>query len=61
VLVNLAFRESFLSYHSARGAYVAFIAMYVLYGALTRLIYQRREVLTAAPVPARGSYHASVG
>jgi len=52
VLVNLAFRESFLTYHSATGAYVAFIAAYVVCGAVTRLVYQRREVLTVAPVPA---------
>jgi NNP family nitrate/nitrite transporter-like MFS transporter len=52
VLVNLAFRESFLSYHSADGAYVAFIVAYVICGALTRAVYQRREVLTVAPVPA---------
>ena len=52
VLVNLAFRESFLSYHSATGAYVAFIVAYVVCGAVTRLVYQRREVLTVAPVPA---------
>jgi NNP family nitrate/nitrite transporter-like MFS transporter len=52
VLVNLAFRESFLSYHSADGAYVAFIAAYVVCGAVTRLVYQRREVLKIAPAPA---------
>jgi NNP family nitrate/nitrite transporter-like MFS transporter len=50
VLVNLAFRESFLSYHSATGAYVAFIAAYVICGGVTRLVYQRREVLI--PIPA---------
>jgi len=52
VLVNLAFRESFLAYHSATGAYVAFIVAYLVCGAVTRLVYQRREVLTVAPVPA---------
>jgi NNP family nitrate/nitrite transporter-like MFS transporter len=48
VLVNLAFRESFLSYHSGTGAYVAFIVAYAVCGTVTRLVYQRREV--AAPV-----------
>jgi len=52
VLVNLAFRESFLTYHSANGAYVAFIVAYVVCGAVTRLVYQRRELLSVAPVPA---------
>jgi len=52
VLVNLAFRESFLTYHSATGAYVAFIVAYVVCGAVTRLVYQRRELLSVAPVPA---------
>lgn len=52
VLVNLAFRESFLSYHSATGAYVAFIVVYVVCGVVTKLVYQRREVLKVAPVPA---------
>jgi NNP family nitrate/nitrite transporter-like MFS transporter len=52
VLVNLAFRESFLSYHSADGAYVAFIVAYVVCGGVTRLVYQRREVLKVAPAPA---------
>ncbi|ETA71025.1 nitrate/nitrite transporter [Actinospica robiniae] len=52
VLVNLAFRESFLTYHSATGAYVAFIACYLVCGVLTRLVYQRAEVPAAKPVPA---------
>jgi NNP family nitrate/nitrite transporter-like MFS transporter len=52
VLVNLAFRESFLSYHSATGAYAAFIVVYVVCAVVTKLVYQRREVLKLAPVPA---------
>lgn len=52
VLVNLAFRESFIGYHSADGAYVGFIAAYAVCGAVTRQVYQRREVLAAAPTPA---------
>lgn len=52
VLVNLAFRESFLTYHSATGAYVAFIACYLVCGAITRLVYQRSEAPAATPVPA---------
>jgi len=52
VLVNLAFRESFLAYHSATGAYVAFIACYLVCGVLTRLVYQHAESPAARPVPA---------
>ena len=43
VLVNLAFRESFLTYHTGNGAYTAFLAAYVALGALTYLVYQRHE------------------
>ena len=43
VLVNLAFRESFLTYHTGTGAYTAFLMAYVALGALTYLVYQRHE------------------
>jgi NNP family nitrate/nitrite transporter-like MFS transporter len=43
VLVNIAFRQSFLTVHSGDSAYVAFIAWYVLCGALTWVVYLRRS------------------
>ena len=43
VLVNLAFRESFLTYHTGTGAYTAFLVAYIALGALTYLVYQRHE------------------
>ena len=55
VLVNLAFRESFLSYHSATGVYVEFIVAFLVYGAVTRFLYQRREVAVAIQVPESAS------
>jgi NNP family nitrate/nitrite transporter-like MFS transporter len=42
VLVNLAFRQSFLAYGSADAAYLAFIAFYALCVALTWTAYLRR-------------------
>ena len=47
VLVNLAFRQSFLAYKSADAAYVAFIAFYVLCVAVTWTVYLRRAAGTA--------------
>jgi MFS transporter, NNP family, nitrate/nitrite transporter len=41
VLVNVAFRQSFLTYHTGDGAYVAFIAFYALCFALTWVVYLR--------------------
>ncbi|MDN3351421.1 nitrate/nitrite transporter [Actinomadura sp. DC4] len=41
VLVNLAFRQSFLAYGSGTGAYAAFIAFYVLCAAVTWAVYLR--------------------
>jgi MFS transporter, NNP family, nitrate/nitrite transporter len=43
VLVNLAFRQSFLAYHRADAAYLAFIAYYVVCVAITGAVYQRRR------------------
>ncbi|HEX8507962.1 MAG TPA: nitrate/nitrite transporter [Propionibacteriaceae bacterium] len=42
VLVNLAFRQSFLSYKTGDGAYVAFIAFYAICFAVTWAVYLRR-------------------
>jgi MFS transporter, NNP family, nitrate/nitrite transporter len=41
VLVNLAFRQSFLTYESGNGAYITFIAFYVLCCAVTWVVYLR--------------------
>jgi NNP family nitrate/nitrite transporter-like MFS transporter len=41
VLVNLAFRQSFLIYKSGNGAYIAFIAFYTLCFAVTWAVYLR--------------------
>ena len=43
VLVNLAFRQSFLSYGNANGAYLAFIVFYLACVALTWTVYLRRS------------------
>jgi NNP family nitrate/nitrite transporter-like MFS transporter len=42
VLVNLAFRQSFLTTGSGEGAYLAFIALYLVCGAVTWAVYVRR-------------------
>ena len=42
VLVNLAFRQSFLSYKTGDGAYIAFIAFYAICFAVTWTVYIRR-------------------
>ncbi|MFE0476770.1 nitrate/nitrite transporter [Streptomyces sp. NPDC058947] len=47
--INLAFRQSFLSYGSGTGAFVAFLAFYVVCFAVTWAVYLRR---TASRVPA---------
>jgi len=39
VLVNIAFRQSFLAYKNGNGAYVAFIAFYVCCAAVTWFVY----------------------
>ena len=41
VLVNLAFRQSFLTFHNGNAAYLAFIAFYALCFGLTWLVYLR--------------------
>ena len=41
VLVNVAFRQSFLTYKSANGAYIAFIAFYALCFLVTWMVYLR--------------------
>jgi NNP family nitrate/nitrite transporter-like MFS transporter len=41
VLVNLAFRQSFLTYHNANSAYIAFVGFYVLCVVVTWAVYLR--------------------
>jgi NNP family nitrate/nitrite transporter-like MFS transporter len=41
VLVNVAFRQSFLAYHTGNGAYLAFIAFYALCFVVTWVVYLR--------------------
>ncbi len=43
VLVNLAFRESFLQTGSGQGAYAAFLAFYALCVVVTGAVYLRRS------------------
>ncbi|MGC4868722.1 nitrate/nitrite transporter [Micromonospora sp. DT53] len=43
VLVNLAFRQSFLAYQTADAAYVAFIAFYAICFVITWFVYLRRS------------------
>ncbi|MFD5663038.1 MFS transporter, partial [Streptomyces hirsutus] len=47
--INLAFRQSFLSYGSGTGAFVAFLAFYAVCLAVTRAVYLRRPARPAAP------------
>jgi NNP family nitrate/nitrite transporter-like MFS transporter len=50
VLVNLAFRQSFLAYHNGNAAYIAFIACYALCFGLTWLVYLRPSARRLAGV-----------
>jgi NNP family nitrate/nitrite transporter-like MFS transporter len=43
VLVNLAFRQSFLEYKTGDGAYIGFIAFYALCFVITWFVYMRRS------------------
>ena len=45
--INLAFRQSFLSYGSGTGAFVAFLACYAICFAVTWAVYLRRPVARA--------------
>ena len=45
--INLAFRQSFLSYGSGTGAFVAFLAFYALCFAVTWAVYLRRPAAAA--------------
>ncbi|MEU6220912.1 nitrate/nitrite transporter [Streptomyces sp. NPDC047022] len=57
VAINLAFRQSFLSYGSGTGAFVAFLVFYGAAFAVTRAVYLRRpaaEATTAEVTPQPG-------
>jgi MFS transporter, NNP family, nitrate/nitrite transporter len=47
VLVNLAFRQSFLSFHNGNGAYLAFIAAYAVCIVVTWVVYLRPAAVRA--------------
>ncbi|MCX2925180.1 nitrate/nitrite transporter [Streptomyces sp. NEAU-W12] len=47
--INLAFRQSFLSYGSGTGAFVAFLAFYAVCLAVTWAVYLRRPARPAGP------------
>ena len=49
VLVNLAFRQSFLTYKSGNGAYIAFIAFYTLCLIVTWAVYLRSAPKRTGP------------
>jgi NNP family nitrate/nitrite transporter-like MFS transporter len=52
VLVNLAFRQSFLSFKTGDAAYLGFLAAYVVCAGLTWVVYLRRAGASAsAPAP----------
>jgi NNP family nitrate/nitrite transporter-like MFS transporter len=53
VLVNLAFRQSFLAYGSGNGAYVAFIALYTLCLIVTWAVYLRPPPKRTGPPQVR--------
>ncbi|WP_141205274.1 nitrate/nitrite transporter [Streptomyces griseorubiginosus] len=50
--INLAFRQSFLSYGSGTGAFVAFLAYYALCFGITWAVYLRRTAPQGQPVTA---------
>jgi NNP family nitrate/nitrite transporter-like MFS transporter len=50
VLVNLAFRQSFLEYKTGDAAYIAFIAYYALCFGVTWLVYLRSSARRLAGV-----------
>jgi NNP family nitrate/nitrite transporter-like MFS transporter len=51
VLVNIAFRQSFLSYGTGDAAYIAFIAFYLCCLAVTWTVYLRARGRRPAPLP----------
>ncbi|KOV59120.1 nitrate/nitrite transporter [Streptomyces sp. MMG1121] len=53
--INLAFRQSFLSYGSGTGAFVAFLAFYAACFALTWAVYLRRPVRQAVTEATAGT------
>ncbi|GGX65692.1 nitrate/nitrite transporter [Streptomyces minutiscleroticus] len=53
--INLAFRQSFLSYGSGTGAFVAFLAFYAACFAVTWAVYLRRPIGGKAAAPAPGT------
>ncbi|MFK0117115.1 nitrate/nitrite transporter [Streptomyces sp. NPDC090994] len=58
--INLAFRQSFLSYGSGTGAFVAFLAFYAACFALTWSVYLRRTAAGAPDAAARTEENAQL-
>ncbi|MEU1197183.1 nitrate/nitrite transporter [Streptomyces sp. NPDC005813] len=50
--INLAFRQSFLSYGSGTGAFVTFLAFYAVCFVVTWAVYLRRPAVAGAPATA---------
>jgi NNP family nitrate/nitrite transporter-like MFS transporter len=53
--INLAFRQSFLSYGSGTGAFVAFLVFYAVAFAVTWAVYLRRPLAQASADPTAGA------
>jgi MFS transporter, NNP family, nitrate/nitrite transporter len=47
--INLAFRQSYLSYGTGTGAFVAFLAFYGVCFVVTWAVYLRRPAASATP------------
>ncbi|MEU1595183.1 nitrate/nitrite transporter [Streptomyces sp. NPDC005708] len=59
--INLAFRQSFLSYGSGTGAFVAFLAFYGVAFAVTWAVYLRRPAAQARPKAAAAAAKPHLG
>jgi NNP family nitrate/nitrite transporter-like MFS transporter len=59
--INLAFRQSFLSYGSGTGAFVAFLAFYGVAFAVTWAVYLRRPAAQAQPKAAAAAAKPQLG
>jgi NNP family nitrate/nitrite transporter-like MFS transporter len=53
-MVNLAFRQSFLTLQNGDGAYIAFIAFYVVCCLVTWVVFMRQRPCWGSSRPTRG-------
>lgn len=53
-MVNLAFRQSFLTLKNGDGAYIAFIAFYVVCCLVTWVVFMRQRSCWGSSRPTRG-------